>query len=241
MRVLGFILVRQLWDRRFLNGIAMGAVTLGVIVLLVIKGIMHGFQDKFYDAILNISAHVTIMDKELRPAPQILTRYYGGPIASVVAHESPPDRPVRIRRPQEMVRDAERIDGILAASALLVGPAALRFGTRELSVDLRGIQPDPQTRVTGVAPYVVAGSYRQLSQVPDGILLGTGVATRLGAKLEDVVLCSSSVGRRLGLRVIGIFDAGVPPLDNTRAYVSLGTAQALFGQPDSVNRIEIRI
>ena len=75
MRIVFFIALRQLWDRKLLNSIAVGGVVLGVVTLLTIKGIMHGFQEKFYSSILKISPHVTMLDKELRPQAPLLARF----------------------------------------------------------------------------------------------------------------------------------------------------------------------
>src|SRR5262249_27779442 len=43
------------------------------------------------------------------------------------------------------------------------------------------------------------------------------------------------------LKVVGIFDAGIPPIDNSRVYVTLRNAQTLLGKPDIVGRIDIRL
>src|SRR5260221_14793162 len=111
---------------------------------------MHGFQEKFYSSILKISAHVTIFDKELRPAPSILASFTDDFVAARVAHESPSDRQLRIKRPDEIVRAMEQMDGVLAASGSLVGSAVLALGSKEYSVELRGIDPERQRR--GGAP-----------------------------------------------------------------------------------------
>jgi lipoprotein-releasing system permease protein len=241
VRIIFFIALRQLWDRKLLNGIAVGGVVLGVVTLLAIKGIMHGFQEKFYSSILKISPHVTILDKELRPAPSILTRFKDDFVAARVAHESPSDRQLRIKRPEEIVRALEQTDGIIAASESLVGSAVLALGSKEYSVELRGIDPARQRRVTPIDQYVIEGSYRALGSASDGILIGSGVAKRLGARLDDVILCGTPRGERLSLKVVGIFEAEVPPVDNTRVYVTLREAQALLGRPDTVGRIEARL
>jgi len=241
MRIVIFIALRQLWDRKLLNGIAVGGVVLGVVVLLAIKGIMHGFQEKFYSSILKISPHVTMFDKELRPAPSMLSRFENDFVATRVAHETPSDRQLRIKRPDEIVRALEQMEGVAAASGSLVGSAVLALGSKEYSVELRGIDPPRQRRVTPIAQYVVKGSYHALSSTSDGVLLGSGVADRLGAKLDDVVVCGTPRGERLSLKVVGIFEAAVPPVDNTRVYVTLRNAQTLLGRPDTVGRIEARL
>lgn len=241
MRIVLFIALRQLWDRRFLNGIAVGGVTLGVVVLLGINGIMNGFQEKFYSSILKISPHVTILDKELRPAPSILSRFTDDFVAAAVAHETPSDRQLRIKRPDEIVRALEQLDGVVAASGSLVGSAVLGLGSKQYSVELRGIDPPRQKRVTSIAQYVIKGGYDALTSSADGILLGSGVADRLGAKVDDVLVCGTPRGERLSLKVVGIFEAAVPPVDNTRVYVTLRNAQTLLGRPDTVGRVEARL
>jgi lipoprotein-releasing system permease protein len=241
MRIVFFIALRQLWDRKLLNGIAVGGVVLGVVVLLAIKGIMHGFQEKFYTSILKISPHVTMFDKELRPSASILSRFTGDFVAARVSHESPSDRQLRIKRPDEIVRALEEMDGVVAAAGSLVGSAVLALGSKEYSVELRGIDPIRQKRVTSISQYVLEGSYQALSSSSDGILLGSGVASRLGARIDDVVVVGTPRGDRLSLKVVGIFEAAVPPVDNSRVYVTLRNAQTLLARPDTVGRIEARL
>src|SRR6266567_7729250 len=201
MRIVFFIALRQLWDRKLLNGIAVGGVVLGVVVLLGIKGIMHGFQQKFYSSILKISPHVTMFDKELRPAPSMLSRFTDGFVAAKVAHETPSDRQLRIKRPDEIVHAIEEVPGVVAASGSLVGSAVLALGSKEYSVELRGIDPPRQRRVTPIAQYVIRGTYDALRSSSEGILLGSGVASRLGAKVDDVLVCGAPSGERLSLKV----------------------------------------
>jgi len=236
-----FIALRQLWDRKLLNGIAVLGVALGVLVLIAINGIMQGFQTKFLDNILRISPHVTIFDKQLRPEASLLSRYENTFVAARVSHKSPSDRQLRIARPAEIVRAIEQVPGVSAAAASLVGSAVLLLGAKQYPVDLRGIDPTAQDRVTPVSKYLVEGNYRTFGAASDGIILGSGVASRIGASLDDVLTCGAGTGTRLNLKVVGIFDAAIPPVDNTRVYVKLRNAQILLAKPDIVGRIEMRL
>jgi lipoprotein-releasing system permease protein len=240
-RVVVFIALRQLWDRKLLNSIAVLGVLLGVLTLIGINGIMQGFQQKFLNNILKISPHVILFDKQLRPAPPILARYEDDFVAARVSHETPSDRQLRINRPAEIVRALERMEGVEGAAGSLVGSAVLAVGAKQYPVDLRGIDPPRQDRVTPLSSYVTVGSFRALAGSPDGIILGTGVATKVGAKVGDTVTCGSSLGQRLNLKVIALFDAGIPPVDNSRVYVTLHNAQALLGKPDIVGRIDVKL
>lgn len=236
-----FVALRQLWDRKLLNGIAVLGVMLGVLTLVAVRGMMAGFHLKFLGNILRISPHVTVLDKELRPAPPLLARYTDDFVVADVAHANPSDRQLAIRRPQEIVRAIERMDGVEAAAASLVGTAVLAFGAKQYSVDLRGIDPARQDRVTPISEYMVSGAVRALSGSNDGILLGSGVAARVGARLGDTVTVGSPLGERRLLKVVGIYESNIPPVDQNRVYVTLVAAQVLLGMPDAIGRIDVRL
>ena len=240
-RVVLFIALRQLWDRKMLNGIALLGVMLGVLTLIGINGIMQGFQVKFLDNITKISPHVTIYDKQLRPSPSILARWADDFVVTHVAHESPSDRQLRINRPAEIVRAISQMDGVLGAASALTGSAVIALGAQELPVDLRGIDPPRQDRVTPISAYTVEGSFRRLDASSDGILIGRGVANKIGARLDDVIKVGSPLGDKMTLKVVGIFDCGIPPVDNNRVYVTLRNAQTLLGKPDIIGRVEVKL
>ncbi len=239
-RVVLFIALRQLWARKLLNSIAVLGVMLGVLTLIAINAIMQGFQVKFLDNILKISPHVVLLDKQLRPAPPILARFLRRPVVAEVAHETPSDRQLRINRPLELLRSIEALPGVVAAAGSLNGSAVLVFGPKQYPVDMRGIEPVSQDRVTQVSSYVTTGSYRALTG-SDGIIVGAGIAQRIGVRVGDRVSLGSPLGQTLSLKVVGIFDAGIPPVDATRVYVSLRDAQAILGKPDVVGRVEVRL
>jgi ABC-type lipoprotein release transport system permease subunit len=128
LRTTVFVALRQLWERKLLNGIAVGGVTLGVLVLIAMNGIMLGFREKFTSTILKISPHVILFDTELHPQAPLLQRYAGTLVAAHVAHESPTDRQARIKRPYEIVRAMREVPEVDTAAPSLDGMALLVFG-----------------------------------------------------------------------------------------------------------------
>jgi lipoprotein-releasing system permease protein len=236
-----FVALRQLWERKLLNGIAVGGVTLGVLVLITMNGIMKGFEEKFTSTILKISPHVILFDTELHPHDPILQRFLGTPVAAHVAHESPSERQSWIKRPHEIVRALRSVPEVEAAAASLTGMALLEFGGKTKSVDLRGIDVAAQDAVTPIHQYVKSGYLADLETSREAIVLGGGIAKDLGLQVGDTARASAPGGRALELKVAAIFDVGVPPVDKSRGYTTLRTAQALLGRPDVIDRIEVRL
>ncbi len=241
LRTVLFLAMRQLWERKLLNGIAVGGVTLGVLVLIAMNGIMQGFQVKFTSSILKISPHVVLFDTELRPEPPLLARFTGGPVAAHVAHESPSDRQARIKRPSEIVRALRTMTDVEAAAPSLQAMVLVEYGGKTKSLDLRGIDVAAQEKVTPFAQYAIAGSFATLAIASDGIAVGSGVAQDLGLHVGDVVHAAAPGGAPLDLKVVAIFEAEIPPVDKQRAYALLRNVQTLVGKPDIVGRIEVRI
>jgi len=241
LRTVLFVAVRQLWERKLLNGIAVGGVTLGVLVLIAMNGIMLGFQEKFTSTILRISPHVTLFDTELRPKPPPLERLFGPRSVAEVAHQSPSKRQTEIKRPYEIVRALRSMEGVEAVAPSVAGTVLLDFGGKTKSVDLRGIDVASQDHVTSIEKYMKSGRLRDLDVSGDAIVLGSGIADDLGLRTGDTVRAASPAGKPLDLKVVGIFEAEVPPVDKTRGYTTLRVAQTLLGRPDSITRIEVRL
>jgi lipoprotein-releasing system permease protein len=242
IRVVLFVALRQLWDRKLLNSIAVLGVMLGILTLIAIRGMMNGMQGKFLLSILRISPHVSLYDKELRPAPPILSRHLGThELVARLSHQTPSDRQLRVKRPDDVVRSLERMDGVIAAAPLVSGSAIVAYGGKELPVQLRGIDPARQDRVTPISQFVKQGSYRTFVGSTDGVLLGVGVAERIGARAGDLVTLAGPRGQRLTVKVAGIFEAEVPPVDNVRIYAPIRLAQTLLDRPDVVGQIDLRL
>ncbi|MCC6751607.1 MAG: ABC transporter permease [Deltaproteobacteria bacterium] len=237
-----FVALRQLWDRRLLNAIAISGVALGVITLITMNGLMQGFQDKFMIEMLRISPHVILFSKELGQKETVLQQYEGRlDLVAQIWHEQASSRFTRIKRPSDLIREFEALPGIQAVCDSLVGQAILSYGTKDLGVDLRGVRPRTQDRCTPVSGYVQDGAWRDLAATPDSVALGSGVAKDLQVKLGDQVRLAVPGGRAISLKVVAIFDVGIPAVDKSRIYVDLLTAQTVLGRPNVIGQLEVRL
>lgn len=241
IRTVIFVAWRHLRERRLLNSIAVAGVALGVTVLIVMPALMSGYQVQFFEVMLKSSSHVVLHDTLLADRPRAVDGVIHGPLAAAVARQLPSDRRLRIERPREMVRALSRLEGVEAAAVGLSGTAVLEFGPRTRSVELRGIEPEHQERVTPLAQFLMEGRFSDLAVVPESVALGSGLARELGARVGDVLHAAAPGGRPLDLKVVAVFEVGIPPLDKVRGYALLRTTQTLLGRPDTVGRIDVRL
>jgi lipoprotein-releasing system permease protein len=246
MRLVLFLSLRQLWEKKLLNFIAIAGVALGVSALITMNAIMQGFQMKFKGEILKISPHVTVYSKELRDHGRMLAKWSGArdgeaPVLAAVARDQPSERQGRIKRPHEVVRVLESMPGVDAACRGIEGQAIVSFGAKTSGVDLRGIDPDDQNRCTPLSGYLPEGGWRTFAGDRDSIIIGSGVAETLGAKVGDRVGLVSPGGRRIAVTLAGVFDIGIPAVDRSRVYVHLPKAQTVLSRGNDVGRIEVRL
>lgn len=244
MRAELFIAARQLWHRKLLNGIAVLGVTLGVLTLIAITGIMRGFQTKFLDTILQISPHAVVFDTTLGDTRPVIDQLLGdmpGHTATHIVRQTSTDRQRRIVRPREIVRAITSLPGVVAVAPLVVGSAVATAGSKQLPVELRGIDPAVQDRVTPLRAHVVDGAFDQLGATGDAAMIGTQLAELLGVHVGDNVSCASATGERVVLRVAAVFETGVAVLDKGRIYVPMRLAQTILGRGDAIDRIELRL
>ena len=121
----------------------------------------------------------TFRKKRSRPM-----RFTGDFVAARVSHESPSDRQLRIKRPDEIVRAIEQMDGVVAAAGSLVGSAVLALGSKEYSVELRGIEQLVIRHVAGAGDVAGADARPRLGRAALEAFGGAGVDHLLGAAFD---------------------------------------------------------
>jgi lipoprotein-releasing system permease protein len=241
MRTIWFIALRHLVTRKRQTAVAVSGMAISVIVLVCMTGLMMGFSHKFFGETLKVSPHITVTDEELAPPDPVARRTLGRDSVAALLHARPAERPQRIKRPREVVGAGRALPGVVDGAQQLVGQAILGYFDKTYPVELRGIEPEPQDRVTPIRDYIIDGRFEGLEQTADSIMVGSGVAEKLGATVGDRITAAGPEGTHVSLKIVAIFDCGIPPVDKTRAFVPLRTAQAILKRPDEVNSIGFRL
>jgi len=232
MNVPFWISIRYLRTRRhsgfitLLTSISIGGVALGVTALLTVLAVMNGFENEIQTRIAGTDAHVILL----------------GQSASGV---SDPGSVI------ERVRGRPGVVGV--APFTYVKAMVFREGLTEGMV-VKGVDLAAERAVTTIGRHIDP----PLDSIPratagglPGIVLGSELAARLGARLgEPVVLATLSGSARSALgfapklrqfRLVGIFTSGLYTYDSSFGFTSIGAAQEFFQLGSSVTGIEIRL
>ncbi len=196
-------------------------MALGVMALIVVLSVMNGFQKEIRARMLGASPHLEVVADggRLNDWPAILDKV--------------------ARNPQ-----------VVAAAPYVSGQGMLSVGRSVQGVMVRGIDPSRETSITELSNKIKAGSLDDLRSGEFGIVLGTDLARALGVRLHEKILLIAPQGqftpagmmpRLKQFRVVGLFEIGMAPYDNSLALINIGDAQKLFRLGDAVTGISAKL
>jgi lipoprotein-releasing system permease protein len=204
----------------FISVIAMAGITLGVAVLITVLSVMNGFERDLSRRILDIVAHATLSGLD-----------------------------GRLERWQDLADVTARSTGVVAVAPYVEGRAMLVAGERSAAVDLRAVLPASERRVSALESHLSGRGFDELSPGAWRILLGRGLAGKLGVEPGDGVLVVIAQGnvtpagvapRMRRFTVAGTMDAGMYEFDQGLALVHLDDARRLFRLGDAVTGLRFR-
>jgi len=239
MPIIVEIALTHLLGRKRQSLVSIGGVALGVGFFIAITALMQGFQQDFVRRIVETAPHIVMYDDFRNPSPQPVTRRFVDG-AVLLQGLKPKEERRGIRNAQAMITELAQRSG-MAVAPVLSGQIFLNYGTKDVSVGLTGIEPERERAVTKLESDMIAGTLDDLERTANGIILGIGVARRLGADLGDTLTAVSPVGVVLSVKIVGLFRSGIVTIDDSETYVLLKKAQILQDRPNVINAIRIRL
>jgi lipoprotein-releasing system permease protein len=216
-RWIGFRYLRARRDNRFvgfISGISMAGIALGVMTLIAVLSVMNGFERDLQQRILDVVSHATLEGEEGR-----LDDW----------------QPIR--------RLTEGRPGVVAVAPFIEGRGMLVAGERSAAVELRAILPDDERAVSALHRHVSGQDFGELVPGAWRVLLGSGLADKLGVMPSDVVQVVIAQGnvtpagvapRMRRFTVAGLIEVGMYEFDQGLALVHLDDARRLYRMGESV-------
>lgn len=233
------IALQHLRHRRRQTLVSLLGVALGVAFFIGISAMMQGFQRDFIARIIDVQPHIIVKDEVRDPPRQAVERTFPG--GAIALRGLKPREEVRgIRGARNMIATLEELPGVHVAPALY-GNLLLRFGGKDVSVNVTGIQPERERKVTHLEKDLLSGSLDALYTTSNAIILGEGVARKAGIREGDLISAVSPLGVVLKMKVVGIFRSNITLMDNFETYTLLKKAQILQNRPNVINRVNLRL
>jgi putative ABC transport system permease protein len=201
------------------------SIVIGVTALMNMQGVLRGLTSVAYSHMMDIdTAQVQIEAADYRAD----------------ARRFPLD--FTIRETGKLARMLAGERGVAAVSARVDAAFEVTNGVRGVRAMARGVSA-AEVDVTTIGRAVVRGSFLRPGE--PGLLLGSGLAAKLGLEVGDPVFYTAldrKSARNLGAAtVVGIFDFGYPLMDDFTVYIDIDQARSFLGLgEDESTRLAIR-
>jgi len=206
----------------FISFSSMAGIALGVTALITVLSVMNGFVTELRDRILGMASHITVSgyDGELKDWRKVA---------------------------KEVIESQPRVKGI---APFIRAEGMLSYGQEVSGTLIRGVLPEDEPKVSNVYQKMLKGKLSDLKPGEYNIILGKGLARRLGVVIGDKVTLvtpqamatpAGILPRLKRFTVSGIFEVGHNEYDTAMAFIDIDDAAKLFRMKDSVTGIRIKI
>ena len=204
-----------------ISAISMAGIAIAVAVLIVVLSVVNGFERELRERLLAMTSHATIEGID-------------GEL-----QEWPTLRSVALADP--------RVSG---AAPYVSGQGLMVYAESLSGVELRGIDPELEAGVSGVAGVMTDGEFASLTARSFNIVLGVELANELRVKLGDKVTVTLAEGivtpagvvpRTKRFTVSGIYRVGMYEFDRRLAFINLDDAKRLYRRTETVTGVRLAV
>ncbi|WP_022952549.1 lipoprotein-releasing ABC transporter permease subunit [Leucothrix mucor] len=205
----------------FISFASMIGIALGVLVLITVLSVMNGFEQAMRDRILGVVSHITLSETD-----------------AMIENWS--DR-----------RDGVlKMEHVIAAAPFVEKQIMLNEGSSVQGALLEGVLPEYDKDIGNVSEHMLEGSFQDLVDGEDNIILGVKLAETLSVAVGDSVtlLTPSALSETTGelpilkqFNVVGIFRVDLQQYDRGTAYVHMADAMRLFEMGDQVTGLRLTL
>jgi lipoprotein-releasing system permease protein len=201
-----------------INFVSIAGIAIGVAALIIVIGVMSGFDHDLREKIVGANAHVVV------------------------------ERESGIKGYQILNKSLKNVSGVVASTPYIHGNVFLEStGSRAVSLILRGVVPETEGGVTKIDSYLADGKkIAELKE--DEVVIGSQLAEFYGYKPGDelvVIAPASGVAGsnwRFKFKVAGTFTSGMYDYDMNLIVVHVKKAQEIFHvSPDVTTGIGLKL
>ncbi len=217
--------------------VGMLGVATGVGFSIMMASLMEGSQRDFIRQLVDALPHVSVTDERREPPAQPAAEVFD----AVVVHGLSTEQLSKgIKNPYATLASLEAwVPGEVAPSVQT--KAVARFGGRDTAATVIGIDPKREVHVSQLATQMREGSLEGLFKASNAVIVGDGLAKRIGLRVGNTVTLATADGRAFYGQVVGLFHSGVRQIDESQIYTLVRTAQVLSGRTALVNQIRVRV
>jgi len=186
-------------------------VAIGVAALIIVIGVMTGFDNDLRDKIVGNYSHISIGKYNL-----IDKKDYDLLVNKIASNS--------------------HVKGL---SPNIDGQVLIKEENRYFVVRVRGVDPLTESSVSKLDKYLLIGKLTDLED--NTVIIGKELAANLGLKLGDKINLFAPTGKQYSVKVAGAFKSGMYDYDSSLIFCNINTARELFGMPDKYMSVAVKL
>ncbi|MCS6822937.1 MAG: FtsX-like permease family protein [Cytophagaceae bacterium] len=206
-------------------------VTFSIAAFVGMISLMTGINDFFEVLMLENTPHIHVYHEEHLNQKTVLAKVMNNTDELyVVKGIKPTHRERGIKNATEVLRLVRAQPEVYGASPLLSAQVFYQHGSIPLNGTLSGIEIEEYNKLFNLNAKIEQGRIEQLSGSAPALILGSGLAEKLGVKLYDYITLTAYNGIKINAMVACIYSTGVSSIDNSTSFASLATVQRILGK-----------
>lgn len=230
-----FVALRYLREGRSQTALIMAAVSVGVSVVVFLSALISGLQTSLIDKTLGSQPHVTVRVHDEK-AHAIVDGSETVAVARSV--QKAPQRLRSIDQWPAVMRQLERVPGVIAASPTVTGAGFAERGNAKRPVVVRGVDAERFGAIIDVRAKLKSGRFDLAGA---SVVIGKVLAEDLGVVVGEKIRIITSEGVDDTVTIAGVFELGNKGADAAWVLTSLRQAQSLYALPGGVTTLELKV
>jgi lipoprotein-releasing system permease protein len=224
--------------------IAMMGVMFGISMFIIMISFMTGVNQFLEDITMDNTPHVRIYKPIEIQDRKIISEAMaeGADDWHVVSHQKPKNDMPKIKNGMQLMESIENMPEVLGVAPQVGSQVFYNNGPVQIPGNIFGIDVRKQIALFSLDKKMDFGDLDDLLKGGDMIVMGKGLAEKMGITVGDRVSITTPEGNNLTLKVAGIFSYGIAAMDESRSYATLATVQKVLQKdPSYITDINIKL
>jgi lipoprotein-releasing system permease protein len=221
--------------------VAMMGVTFGIGMFIALVSLMTGLNNFTETLTMTSSPDIHIFNDVTQYRPSIIRKINPKGI-NLVYHQKPKNETPKLHHAAEIVQLIRQDPRVVGVAPMLSSQVFYNYGPVQLNGIILGVEIMEEDKLFDLRSKMKSGKMEDLLTNHTGIIMGTGLARKLNARLGDRVIVTTPEGYTLTLKIVGTFQMGLGAVDNVRSYANMATAQSILQQDNGyITDINIKL
>jgi lipoprotein-releasing system permease protein len=221
--------------------IATIGVTFGITVFIFMVSFITGSNQYYQDVAFDHSPHLRLYNEAQIAETNVIDHVRPGAV-NFVYNAKPKEILLNLKDGKQVVQEIARQPRVRAVAGSVSTQVFYRFGSSSINGMVNGIDFEKENALFNLQEKLQAGSFQELSTLPNSMVMGVGLAKRLNIKVGDRVNVTTVEGANYLVTIVGLFKTGLTDIDRQQSYADIKTVQRFLGVPASyITDIKIKL